>query len=572
MKKLLYIIPALVLAFTACNIDEFPDNSVSPETLSTIAGAKTLTNGTYAMFKASILEDASGMGGDGHSFIRHYQQASTLKADNVLPSGPNFRYTDLNEKENDTDLYYLWFIGYKICASASIAIDVIPDDIDDPQMLHMKGENHFLRAVAHMYLAQIFSTPYTFGREKPGIILQDGHQSEIRRATVGEIYDFIEDDLNKAITLMSTGEKRGNNAYASKEAAQALLARLYLYEGRDQECIDMIDELLAGDDPASKLDPDYCHLFKYAQEVEEVIWCVGVTDSTSDFYGNWSMLGAMYWSDGAPGDTSGWGEFYYSQPLLDLFWRYPQDQRLTKMMGRYGESKTGKKMIYWPLYSEKDDFRYNHVDREPTYDSASGKYSTTDENGVRHVVETELVNTYPRTYIMLNGEKQYVAIIDSTGCRTGAGNNCYPISYCRKFSNQNDVPSQICSPAYIRWGEVLLERAEANAHLGNVQAALNDVNVIRRRAGLAGEPEFTIANMAERGYNDIVDVVLDERRLETYYEGYRLLDLQRNKRDIDRRFAGRQPWELVKYNDPRLTYYIPLQEIQTTGIEQNLKY
>lgn len=41
---------------------------------------------------------------------------------------------------------------------------------------------------------------------------------------------------------------------------------------------------------------------------------------------------------------------------------------------------------------------------------------------------------------------------------------------------------------------------------------------------------MTAANMAGRGYPTVLDAVLDERRLELYYEGFRVLDLVRNQR------------------------------------------
>lgn len=139
----------------------------------------------------------------------------------------------------------------------------------------------------------------------------------------------------------------------------------------------------------------------------------------------------------------------------------------------------------------------------------------------------------------------------------------------KKFSCQEGQLTNLSSPAFIRWGELILDRAEAYAHLGEDQKALDDVNVIRKRAGLSDEAMFTLANYKERGYDTVLDVVLDERRLELCFEGFRVFDLQRNKKDIDRRYAGRQPWEKVKYDDLRLRYQIPKKEILVTGIPQN---
>lgn len=114
----------------------------------------------------------------------------------------------------------------------------------------------------------------------------------------------------------------------------------------------------------------------------------------------------------------------------------------------------------------------------------------------------------------------------------------------------------LCSYPMIRWGEVILNRAEANAKLGNTAAALADVNAIRTRAGLSGDQLMTQENMAQRGYATVLDVVLDERRLELAYEGFRWKDLFRNNKPMDRQFGGTHPWEVIQPTDLRIPHQI----------------
>ena len=143
--------------------------------------------------------------------------------------------------------------------------------------------------------------------------------------------------------------------------------------------------------------------------------------------------------------------------------------------------------------------------------------------------------------------------------------NSYPQYYCSKFSWQ-DGDSNLSSPVMVRWAEVILNRAEANAMLGADDKALADVNVIRKRAGI---PEMTADNMAERGYKEVIEVVNDERRMELCYEAHRTFDVYRQKRTMDRRFAGVHTWEEVRYDDPRILFRIPYDEISVSGIDQN---
>ena len=80
---------------------------------------------------------------------------------------------------------------------------------------------------------------------------------------------------------------------------------------------------------------------------------------------------------------------------------------------------------------------------------------------------------------------------------------------------------------------------------------------------------MTTANMARRGYPTSLDCVLDERRLELYYEGFRVLDLVRNQRNIDRRYPSRAVCEVISYTDPRIQYQIPIDETSVSGIPTN---
>jgi hypothetical protein len=76
-----------------------------------------------------------------------------------------------------------------------------------------------------------------------------------------------------------------------------------------------------------------------------------------------------------------------------------------------------------------------------------------------------------------------------------------------------------------RVADVLLNRAEALNRLGRKQEAIEIVNQVRARAGIATTP-VTAANSTE----EIEDAILKERQLELAYEGKRWFDLVRISR------------------------------------------
>ncbi len=103
--------------------------------------------------------------------------------------------------------------------------------------------------------------------------------------------------------------------------------------------------------------------------------------------------------------------------------------------------------------------------------------------------------------------------------RTFAGDE-----YQYKFPGILNTPG-LASPRLLRLAEVILNRAEAYAKIGNYPDAIVDLNIIRTRSGLAAifPPD-----------NQVLGQVLAERRRELAWEGHRTYDLFRNNQDLVR--------------------------------------
>lgn len=562
MKQLLLILSAALLV-VACDLEKFPSDAVSADSMSDPNNSSVVTDGTYALFKAILMYDGTVY--SANSYVRHFFQMAEFRGDNFSLSDMTpdplcnaVRYTDVSTEGNTG---YFWWIAHKILFSANSMIEAIPEGTD-PLSNHILGENYFVRAIVHLHLMQIYSTPYSLGTDKPGVVLRLSTDCSVtQRATVGECYDAIEKDLVKAAALMEGGKRRGNNGYVNRDAALGLLSRVYLYEEKNEECIETVNTMLGGADPVSKLDPNYVNLFQNSKTSSEVLWCVAMIPSSSDWTDQKGSMGSMFYSPDAPGG-SGWAEMYYSRPLMDLFERYPADLRYTTMSEAYKEEDT-KTMVYWPISDPENDFRLNHVDNAPTM-SAGEPVSCKGPDGTSYTIEKRIVNSYPEYHISYGGQDVRVGVRNKCNLR-----RTFPIIMMKKFANMDGEANVLNSPIMIRWAEVILNRAEAYAKTGNVAAALSDVNAIRTRAGLTGEAQMSESNMAARGYANVLDVVLDERRMELCFEGHRPIDQFRNKKDMDRRYSGMQPWEVVSYSDKRIPYQIPYGEISVSGIPQN---
>lgn len=555
MKRsgLIIILLTGIFAMSSCDLDHLPNDMLTPEQIEKDpASSVYVTDGNYAMFK-DLLE-YKGSSSSGSSYVRYYFEMAEQHGDNICLSGrttnPLAQAIRFERSDNLKNITYLWWSSYKIINGANAMIESIQEGVS-PESDHLLGENYFMRGLVYLHLSNLWSKQYMQGRENMGVVKRTKSTEDVfERSTVGEIYDLVLEDLDNAIRLMSGSTRRGNAGYMSKEAAQGILSRVYLYMGENEKVIELVDQMLAGASPESKLEPtdSYPDYFAKALDSNETLWAIAHTKLDSRGAG---AIGSMYLRDGI-----GYGEIYASDPLLDLFDRNPNDIRYKFI--RPAVISEDKYMIRWAV-SSGSDFYQNEI-RDVDFDSETNKYYFTDTSG-KIYVETEMVNGYKQNYINYNGNKLRVRISEKMENR-----NTYPKYFVLKYSYQDGDP-MLSSPVVIRWGEVLLNRAEAYAKLNNTAKALEDVNIIRKRAGLSDEQLFSSTNMM--GYSDILDVVLDERRLELCFEGHRAFDLFRNKKTLDRRYAGIHPWETVNYTDNKIQYFIPADEITISKIPQN---
>ena len=571
---------AAAAALVSCNMDFYSSDTMTSSMLKENPGAAVYTtDGNYSMFYQHL--DYVGYGGNTYSRLLFLM--TELRGDNVCLSGrttdPLYEDCVYGDNPQTQDLQYFWFASYKIIYGANSNIESIPVGVDAATD-HLLGENYFIRAIAHLNLCNVFATPYTYGAEKrpdmPGIVLRNSTDCSVTvRATVGEVYEQIVKDLETAMELMKAGTRRGNAGYASYEAAAGLLTRVHLYMGEYEKCYQLAEELFGGN-AASKLD-DITKYYPNTRTSKETLWCIAKdNDDEGSDYSPKSQLASMYYSDDAIGGT-GWCEMYWSDPLIELIFRHPEDKRLT-YFGTLDATNDGTMMVHWPIIDEANNFRSNANVGKVKLGTDPENLATLAYDGKNYTLKSKVVNGYTQYYItgmytdaedndgFTGGTRVYVR--PNVGVAKGI-RQTYPAYTMSKFSWQDGDP-MLSSPAVIRWAEVVLNAAEAYAHKGNVAKALEYTNVIRTRAGI---PTWTEAGFKAEGYTDVVDVVLDERRLELCFEGHRAIDVFRNGKVLDRRYAGVHPWEeLDKVQmDKRFPYCIPFAEISVSGIAGNGK-
>ena len=594
MKKVIYILIASVCV-AACNMDFYRSDTMTSTMLKSDPGAAVYTtDGLYSMFKDVLLFEGTEY--SNNTWVKHYFQMTEFRGDNVAQGrASEDPFTNIMDYDDDNTLYYLgyfWYVSYKILFGVNSNIEAIQEGATSEGDL-LLGENYFIRAFVHFALANIYARPYYVeGRpsnaDQPCVVLRTSTDCSVtEKATVGKVYDQVEADCKKAYELLKGKARRGNKGFVGEEAPLALLSRLYLYKGDWDNCIDISNQLL-GSDPASKLDPDLENYFVNAETSKETIWCIN--RSLNDYqYSQHAQLGSMYYSSNGVGGI-GWCEIYSSEQLLDLLYRWPDEGR-RKAYFAYAAPIEGQLMVSWPekqgaglnyrldvmITSTKNpdgSYTPNVVDNgDGTLTATSGSstytiYKTTVNKDVKYYIKGYETDAQDEDDIV-GGTRVFVRTAQDNAKGTRL---TMPAYMNAKFAGKPGTDEELLSSnVFFRYGETILNAAEAYAHKNDAANAIKYMNYVRSRAGLTGDALYTTGNLADSGYDNILDAVLDERRLELFYEGFRGYDLYRNGKPVFRKYAGVHKWEIISLDDmdKKFPVHIPYAETAASGVTSN---
>lgn len=242
-----------VLTLASCDdlLETEPRQSLTPETAFADAnGYQSLVFATYGKLRSFSY------------YGQTMQIAPEIMADNLRIIANTGRYIG-QEANADRAHMNLWdfsttnnFRGlYAGINEANIVLSEI-DEIEGDQALktRLKGEALFQRAIFYFDMARVYG--YEPGKEVNGwdrsVIIRTEpvvgfSAADLRvRNTNREVYDLIESDLQAAIGLLPVAAKGSANVYrASKGAAEALLARVYLYDSKFAEAAAMASQAMA---------------------------------------------------------------------------------------------------------------------------------------------------------------------------------------------------------------------------------------------------------------------------------------------------------------------------------------
>lgn len=498
--------------------------------------------------------------------------------DNMMIRGAStdafYEFITYSRTPDNYRLQNFWDYGYKAIAQASNIINMAKET-DDPEIKSKLGECYYVRGMMYFYLCRAFGRPYYQAPDKNlGAPIVNGTPSEEEisnlslpdRSTVKDTYQQAINDLRTAESLITTSFKSAD--YASKEAAQAMLSRVYLYmsgtyENPNTEYADSARYYadLIINSPQFRLvsREDYMKSARTAPEnYPEAIFVIKRLATDFPGFDYYYGIGGMYSNIGG----MGWGEMYASAKYIELL---DETKRNDWRKGDEGIVDARAKFIE-PQYITDDNGKYTEVLRFITPNTAGTGYTyvqlpvnegrtecwTVDENNKpkdRYPISPYSGRTPEEEYYTINyNGATYTGVIDYKM----ALNSGYPMFYITKCSREDNLESQLHSPIISRLDEMYLNRAEAYVKLGQLENARIDVNEIRKRA--INEQATYDSNTFSANAAELVD---KERQLELAYQAERSYDVFRNGGTLTRKYPGPHPTTDVLATDYRVTYYIP---------------
>ena len=322
MKKIvttsLLVTACLCGTLTSCDIERLPNGSMSAEQITgdPLTSLDGLVDGAYAQLKA---------------WSDPMHRLGEYAGDNMMIRGTStdafYEFITFSRTPNNYRLQNFWDYGYKAIAQASNVINMIEEG-QSPEIDNKLGECYYIRGMMYFYLTRAFGRPYYQAPDKNlGVPIVNGTPEDMDnlqlpdRSTVAQCYQQAIDDLEDAARLMT--EDKGP-AYASQDAAYAMLSRIYLYMSGTYEnpnteyaklCVEYSNKVISSKGSGFLSAQDYAKSNTITPENNsEDIFVIKRVSSEFSGYDHYYGIGGMY---GVVGGM-GWGEMYASAKYLDL--------------------------------------------------------------------------------------------------------------------------------------------------------------------------------------------------------------------------------------------------------------
>lgn len=507
----------VICGFSSCSdfLDEhIPQGTLSDEQVKSPENAEAMVVSAYAIFTTA--EDINSSFSMWNFDVR---SDDAYKGGSGTSDGDVFHQLEVQQGVLTTNwnINDMWVRLYNSLSRVNSAIALLNETSDSYAMKKQRlAEMKFLRAYGHFLLKRLYKNiPFVINEN---LTYDEYNELSNTTYTNDEGWQLIIDDLMEAYNILP--QTQADKGRPTKASAAAFLAKVYLYKAYRQDdassnqvtAINQADleKVIEFTNPALYanygLEDDLHNNFRPEEQYEngkESLWAIQYSRNDGSTYGN------LNWSYGLippniPGATDGGCDFYKpSQNLVNAY-------------------RTGADGL--PLLDS-----FNEKDYDKTSDNADPRlFLTVGIPGLPYMFNKNYMMEETSIWSRSNGLYGYNVSLKQNVDPALIDNYLIKGSYWASSMNR----------IVFRYSDVLLERAEAYAQLGNSEQAIALVNQIRSRAAsstqMIGNYQNTygvkmyISNYkGSYSKDETIKIVKMERRLEMGMECERFFDLVR---------------------------------------------
>ncbi len=291
-----------------------PDNNISAEqALGTSSDVEALLVGAYDIlgeedvYGGNILRDGELLGGDNDLFWDGtFVAPGEIYNKRMLV---NNGQAELTWRES----YEAINITNNVLANLAVVGEGLEADEEAALKAKVEGEARFIRGTLFFELVRLYGRAWNDGDPAANlgvpIVLEPtstiGDESFVSRATVAQTYDQVLADLQAAAELLPVS----NGFFANQSAAQAMLSRVYLMQGRYPEAAAAADLVISSGE--FSLNDNYADAFaNESVNTAEDIFAIQVTTQDGE-----NEMNTFF----APPSNQGRGDIYMLESHLALY-------------------------------------------------------------------------------------------------------------------------------------------------------------------------------------------------------------------------------------------------------------
>jgi len=430
-----------------------------------------------------------------------------------------------------------WSVNYKGIRLANTALHYfnLLENGDAGSIRQRIGEMKFMRAFYHFELLRFFGGVPIIDH------VLDADEYYFPRNNIAEVLHFIQKDLEEAIPDLPLASQLGEEVgRANKGAAQALLARAYLYESsyaknwsgdaRFGDCTNKYEKALQMSE--NVINSNEYKLVGIDGERFDSWWgkqADGVSNKTYD-----GKINAFRWIFSVAGDNSKESVFEVQNIFDDYGWSQSRGNALTIFTScrftniasndyGWGFNVPAPYLLRAFANSDNRETDLSPENKEVISENTDPRYFTT----VGKAGDDILVKYNPEKGLDASGSLVWAQMV-LTNVPSGTASRKYEAHPDETILNAHKSANESgpINWKQIRYADVILIAAEAAFESGNKTKALEYVNMVRKRArNCSDNPGGSIypKDLTNITFGDIVH----ERRIEFAMEAHRFYDLVR---------------------------------------------